>query len=130
MTKGDRLHKLATELWRKAMADQDYSYKPVALRIDIDGWRLLLYSKAAFADGSFDRFEHPDKMKWRGLVRIMVHEPVSTHALREVDAKEVAFECKMLCIEAHQPGEFGRRKYYDATPEDLARAMADEGEWA
>lgn len=127
-TPSDRLHKLASELWSKAMSDGDYSYQPHAIRIDVAGWHMLLASKDAFKDASFDRFEHPEKMQWRGLRRIMVHQPVNAlmHDIKEAKMDE-AIACEMLCIEARQPGENGRRKYYDATPEELEAAMKREG---
>ena len=124
---GDRIHKIASRLWAEAMNDTDYNYTPFALRIDVDGWKLLMNSRGAYEDQSFDRFAHPDKYLWRGLQRIMVHEPVSTHVLRDVKMDEIIpFECKMLCIEARQPGEHGRRKYYDATADELAEAFKGE----
>lgn len=129
MTPSDRLHELAKRLWEKAANDGDYSYKPVAIRIDPNGWLHLLNSRNAHHDGSFDRFDHPEKRQWRGLKRIMVHKPVEAFTVKEVDGSEPSTACEMLCIEAHQPGENGRRKYYDATPEELAAAMSGEG-WA
>ena len=122
MNRSDRLHALLDGLFRRALDDGDYSYKPHAIRIDRHGWHLLIGSGAAFKDGSLDRFEHPDKLQWRGLERIIVHEPIET-ALREVsdkDREEIA--CKMLCLEARQAGEHGRRKYYDASEADLDEA--------
>lgn len=123
MTKSDKLHQLLDGLFRKAMHDDDYSYSPRAIRIDMAGWTLLLNSRAAFEDGSFDRFSHPDKFAWRGLQRIMVHSPIEP-TLKEVKEESIAFECKMLCIEARQAGEHGRRKYYDATQDELDEVNA------
>lgn len=118
MNTSDKLHDLLASIYRRVQADEDYSYQPYAVRIDIHGWRLLTNSRKAFADGSFDRYSHPEKFKWRGLERIMVHKPVGEPSIKEVDLEE-EMRCEMLCIEARQTGEHGRRKYFDATPEEL-----------
>lgn len=120
MTTSDRLHALAAKLWSRATADGDYSYSPAAIRIDRHGWYLLLKSGDAHKDGSLDRYEHDDKKLWRKLERITTHTPLEA-ALRDINSVGEAEDivCAMLCIEARQDGEHGRRKYYDATGDDL-----------
>lgn len=78
-------------------------------------------SVEAHRDGSFNRYEHIDKYKWRGLETIITHEPVEVK-IRDV-TNDAAFAedltCEMLCLESRQAGEHGRRKYYDATEDEL-----------
>lgn len=126
MNTSDKLHDLLADIYRRALQSGDYTYVPYAIRIDFYGWQILINSQKAFEDGSFDRFAHRDKFKWRGLERITVHALVGMAGLHDAKGMDDPLPCEMLCIETRQGGEHGRRKYFDATQEELDAIFGGE----
>lgn len=122
MKRNDLIHPLLEKLWSRAMKDKDASYKPHSVRIDREGLMLLRMERGPFNDGSFDP-HHADGLKfWRKLPFIMEYK--SSARFEPITEEAVLIVPLTLCVEARQSGESGRRKYYDATDEELAEIRA------
>lgn len=116
----DVVHPLLEKLWRRAMADKDLSFKPHSVRIDVEALMLLRNERGPWDDGSMDPY-HADGLKaWRKLPFTMEHRRAASFYPAEYSDEAVLMIPRILCIETRQDGESGRRKYYDATDEEMA----------